>query len=558
MTSVAWALSLRKELRALSPALLAAVAVMAAIPVRQVNVVLAAYVFGALGVGALSVGHEYTYRTLSLALIRPVSRRAIMGAKIAAVTLALGVLVTVALVRLPHLAGVDVTVTEIAGHLRTDVRPTADIAILTALVLPLIGAVSVAPWLTMACRSTMAGIVFTAAVPAMVSLAASSALAMKFGAGAPLPLWAQMVPVQVLWVASLVLALVGTVAGWRKFMSLEAIDGQGATARLPRSLARTAPRVADSATRRRTAWWLLVLKELRLYQMPFVLAALFVVAYVGLRLVPMDPDVFDNLSVLLSGLYAVIAAVLVGSLACAEEHRLGTISWQVLLPVSARRQWAIKLGVVIVLSAVLGFLLPAFLARFADARDGLPMRLEVMGAVVMASCAAVYVSSVSRDGVRAMLTAPVVVAAGALLVPLLERIAVRTYYASVPTAEAILDRWAPTGFSIGTKASLSALYQQSWVWVLGVAIVLLLRFAFRNYRSGYPGMRGLVWQVGQAALWIVVATVMSNMVFALSQTSFYRKNAWCRDHPEECRLEYNRAHPDNPLRPRVPGAGQPR
>ena len=244
------------------------------------------------------------------------------------------------------------------------------------LLLPLACSVFVAPWLTIWSRSVLAGIVFTTALPALSWLGASAALAAHYGIGRPFPPQAQQIPLQVLWGWCLVLCAAGAVAGWRQFMQWQAIDGHRDVVPF-RGLARDAifTRTAPP-TRRRFVPWLLVHKEVRLQEGPILLAGLYAVGLFSLRLaVPMvAPDTYldiclrrcelPNFANRLTMGYAVTSALLVGALASAEERRLGTLSWQLLLPVSRRTQWATKVAVVLGISGALTYMLPGLLARF--------------------------------------------------------------------------------------------------------------------------------------------------------------------------------------------------
>jgi hypothetical protein len=253
----------------------------------------------------------------------------------------------------------------------------------------------------------------------------------------------------VLWVASILLALVGAVAGWRQFMALEAIDGPGAAMRLPRWFA-LGQSLRDTRTERRPVWWLLVTKELRLQHMSFVVAALFVVGYSTFRLAPSSPTCSAIWVRRWRCCTPAILVVLVGALACAEEHRLGTVAWQVLLPVSARRQWAVKVAVVLTLSLVLGCVLPAVLVGVADGKTRLNWNGEVIAIVAMASCAALYLSSISKDGLRAALLAPVVIAGGIPLGALGVSLGNTVSRVTLLYVDALFGRWAPDGFSSTT------------------------------------------------------------------------------------------------------------
>src|SRR5439155_12714055 len=69
---------------------------------------------------------------------------------------------------------------------------------------------------------------------------------------------------------------------WRMFRRLEAIDGRGPDVRLPQWLRwRTTTRTETTAFRNRHPLWLLATKELRLQQLAFVVAGLYVLGSLG-------------------------------------------------------------------------------------------------------------------------------------------------------------------------------------------------------------------------------------------------------------------------------------
>jgi hypothetical protein len=514
VTTSAWVLSVRKELRALLPALVASVAGIVAVPMnlgsRHLDAFLWTYAIGALAIGAISVGHEYTYRTLSFVLARPVSRRAVLGAKAIAVAMALAMLLVTLFVRVSR-----------AGT-------WADAAtVRAALVLPLLGAASVAPWLTMVFRSTLAGMVFTVALPTMAALVAWMAITLKYGIRVDAtPEWAQMLPFHVLWGASIVLALVGAAIGWRQFMVLEAIDGPGAAVTLPRWLARSEP-ASQTRTERRSVFLLLLAKELRLQHMSVVVAALFLAVFAALWLTPLDLAVARALREAAAGLYGVIFVALAGALACAEEHRLGTVAWQVLLPVSATRQWAVKVAVVVTLSLGLGCVLPAALLVLADGSTHIDWNGEIVGLVILASCATLYLSSVSKDGVRAVLLIPAVAACFVPVAALVTPLGDLLFRVAFPYVDAVLGSLAPEGFSTPANAWIvRVLHFTPWVIFGGVAL-LLLRAAFQNYRTGDWSARRITSQVAPVVAWLAAALVLAG-VWGVVQTDSTLRKMWAR------------------------------
>jgi len=102
-------------------------------------------------------------------------------------------------------------------------------------------------------------------------------------------------------------------------------------------------------------------------------------------------------------LHAGAIPLLAGSLASAEERQLGTLSWQVLLPIAAWRQWAVKAAVVLVLSLGLAIGVPAILYALFASGPG-PVRLGWPPAAAIAALAtlSLYASSLSTNGVRAL------------------------------------------------------------------------------------------------------------------------------------------------------------
>jgi hypothetical protein len=192
---------------------------------------------------------------------------------------------------------------------------------------------------------------------------------------------------------------------WRLFMRLEAIEGRGLELHLPAWLVK--PRVRLAAARSaRWVWLELLGKELHLQALTFVVSGLYVaawlaVALVGESLFPIRRAGYMSAATLL---HAAAIPLLAGSLASAEERQLGTLGWQVLLPIAAWRQWAVKAAVVLVLSLGLAIGVPAILYALVASGPG-PVPLGWPPAAVIAAVAALslYASSLSTNGMRALL-----------------------------------------------------------------------------------------------------------------------------------------------------------
>lgn len=360
-----------KEIRALLPAWFATMCAIGAAVLsgpRGHFLGMLAYSFGSVTLGALSIGHEYTHRTLTLLLSQPSSRRRLLLTK-------LGVL-TVMLLTLAAFAWITV--------LRPGELHWVFASLLCALFL--------APLLTMLCRNPLAGPVFVGAAPAWISF------------------FSGILSTGVVWGVTLGVCVAAAVASWRLFMRLESIDGRGQDVRLPEVLRRwIAATFAASTERRRTKRpvWLLVKKEMHLQQMTFAVAGLWVVIWAtAFALAPLVPGLPEFPLAGVGVLYGALLAVLVGSLASAEERQNGTLEWQLLLPMAAWKQWAVKVGTALAITALLSYALPVALAAG---------RIGVLGwhaaAILMLTTGSLYVSSFCRTAVRALMISGVVMLA---------------------------------------------------------------------------------------------------------------------------------------------------
>ena len=170
------------------------------------------YFLGAIALGAWSIGHEYSGRTLSLLLSQPRRRENILLVKMGVLASMLFALTAVEL-------GLGVGLGYEDG---------------LVLALPLLCGLFIAPWFTMLCRNPLAGAVFTAATLILVTLAGEIAAAVKFGiVGPTMAADANALKTAILWWGMLGISAVAVVSGWRMFMRLEAIDGRGQAVQLP-------------------------------------------------------------------------------------------------------------------------------------------------------------------------------------------------------------------------------------------------------------------------------------------------------------------------------------
>ena len=389
-----------KELRALAPiwgvSLMGIVALGLGMRGATAMPAVLTSLLGALVLGAHAAGHEHTSRTLGVMLVQPVPRGLMLAAKSAV----LGVLVT-------GLAAIAAATVE--GS-RNAVMAIAVVAC---------GAFFVTPWLTLATRSAMAGVVFTVSLGAALALGGEAAAFMVYDRTQAAESDAMTLSV-FLWGAAAA-CVAGAILGPRAFLRLEWIDGAGRDIQLPFA--------ASRARRRRTRGALahLVAKELRLQQMTFVAAALLVLLWGAMWMVERSGrEAVPGAAAMVALLVGTALAALAGLIASAEERHLGTHELQLLLPWSAAAQWRVKVAVVLTLALLVGAALPALLVwiasfspvgseRFVAGMLKASRLRQFAAGVLLVAALALYVSSFSRSGLRAVAAAVPVVAGASVL-----------------------------------------------------------------------------------------------------------------------------------------------
>lgn len=485
MSSAVLPLPISKEVRALALPWLACLAcmvipVVADAPRFLGGLSVPAYFLGAAALGAFSIGHEYTDRTLSLLLTMPARRERLFAIK-------LGVLAAM-LLPLWFVAH-----TLVFGDSRLP-QASRDMAAL----LPLLCSLFLAPWLTMACRNPIGGAVFALAIPGMLLVAGELIGVRMYGRGSGM----QAFRLTFASFATIGLCAIGAVMGWRMFLRLEAIEGPGQDVGLPQwlRLSNSTSRAAPHFTRRNPLW-LLVKKELRLHQLPLLVAGLYVLGWLGVTLV----TTFDSIPAYGDTLaaftlpYALLLPMLIGSSASARERQIGTLEWQVLLPMAAWKQWAVKVSVLFGLSLVLALGLPTVLVSVTRLIWGIdpvsPLRpgAALVAFIILLTSGSLYVSSLCRSGLSAVvMPLPATLGAWIFLNVMMDWAGVGWFLASrVPT---VLVPLLVTGF-----------------------IAIVLRFAFTNHRSAdRPAAR--VWR--QAI--VMAAFVTAGVIMAAALQAFHR------------------------------------
>jgi hypothetical protein len=452
VTSGAFRPLVRKEARALMPvwAASAAVIVVAAQTGSPLlfRVGVLAYAFGSVTIGALSIGHEYASGTLAGLLTQPIGRGRLLVVKMAVMSTLVFALMAIALGLLsPKDAG----------------------GLTQRLVLAVgAGSILIAPIMTMLARGALPGTVFTIGVCGLVAAAAD---VLANGPSTRIT-DENAVAARTLFNAGMaVLCAAAAVVLWPLFRRLEAIDGRGTAIELPGWARVRSPSSPDALTSRpQHPFGALFAKELRLQQIPFLVTALYVmVASTAAFLQWRNPDADYVPLPALSALYHGLLALLIGAQASAEERQLGTLEWQVLMPVPMWQQWAVKTFVVVGLALLLGVAVPMVMSLApVFGHSGTAVRamwLPMTLAAALLSITGLYVSSLSTSGVRAM----------AFAIPVVAVAIVGVQFVAV-----VLRRMEP-GAGPLSRSSLSV----EWLFALLAAgmISLLLRLAYLNHRS---------------------------------------------------------------------------
>ena len=471
-------LGVRKESRALSLAWLACLVAMIASAVtgnRQLRALgIPAYFFGTAALGALSIGHEYSHRTLALLLSQPARRERLL------------------LVKLGVLAGMLLTLCAAAYNSpvirRVSPQGVASGYLLATVWLPVLCGLFLAPWLTMICRSPIAGTVFTVTIPGILAVVGELIGVATYGITPE----ADHFRFAIIWRGTLGLCAIGAVMSWRMFMRLEAIDSSP-DVRLPQWLRWTTTSAGARPFTKRQPLWLLVKKELRLQQLAIVVAGLYILGWLtvvslGLLVSEKETDAFNALMFL----YGLLISLLIGSLASAEERQLGTLEWQMILPVATWKQWAVKSGVALSLAMLLAFALPALLVSINPTNMGIHrdsdfLRLYIAVPILLFTAGSLYVSSLCSSGLKALLMS----LPAALGVVLFVNVIVE------PLGSAVFTRVSQLSREIARPRVAVSQFDPGFMSLLLAAVLLamLLRFAMTNHRSAERAA-SRVWEQG--------------------------------------------------------------
>jgi ABC-type transport system involved in multi-copper enzyme maturation permease subunit len=369
-----------------------------------------------LWICANAFGSEFDHRTMGQLLVQPRSRGRIYLEKLG---VAGGIAGTAAVIFFLTPSGSGVT---------------GDPQIL----LLILGLAS-APFFTLISRSTLAGFVFTLAVPLALYLILQTLLDVYHARVYPDLADRSSEEKALLWAGGAIYLGATALAGWRVFKRLEWREGGAGGSSTPGLYALTG--VWDGWLGRR---WLgqhataqLIRKELRLHVVPWLVAGILVGLW-GLSLLirKWAPEsewgvaaANPSTVTLFAGILGAFIFLVTGASAIAEERVLGTLEWQWTQPIPMARQWRIKLGVTTALALTLGLILPAALVWLGfDAEilsttfGSLDWQPITAYSIALAALFAtnLYASSVSQSSMKAVALTPLLLgslwAVGALTV----------------------------------------------------------------------------------------------------------------------------------------------
>jgi hypothetical protein len=491
--------SVSKEVRALAWPWLACLACMvmpavANAPVWLGGLSVPAYFLGTAALGGLSMGHEYTDRTLSLLLTLPARRERLFAIKF-------GVLAVM-------LTGLWVAAATVVFGDSRIVSESQDMAAL----LPVACGLLLAPWLTMVCRNPIGGAVFALAIPGVLFVGGELIGINLYGDTSAM----QDFRLTFVSVGTIALCAIGAVMGWWTFTRLEAIDGPGQDVRLPRWPRRSDASSASARLTRHHPFWLLAKKDMALQQLPIVLAAFYVVAWVVTE--ALASFVFDveyrHAFAALTLPYGLLLAMLIGSSASATERQIGTLEWQTLLPIATWKQWAVKMVVVFGLALVLALGVPLLLLYLGGlVRPTSPLTLMAASSaitiIILMAAGSLYVSSLSKSVLRALVTSiPVMFGAMLFMQFVLFRIGAVSYTAARRFITGMTPTFGVPIYFVPQRAAGVAL--------TAVFLIIVLRLALSNHRSAErPRTRVLTQTVVMAAT--MTAGVVAAAVWQASQ-----------------------------------------
>ena len=369
-------------------------------PDWTVDLIVVGFLLGFLLLGALPFGNEFQHQTLSLLLAQPIGRMEIWSEKLSVMVAAV---LSAALVLL---LAWRVSAVQLDPH---------DAAFFGAWI---IATVSSATFWTLLARSTLGGLALNISVNAL--LIEMPWLVLYHEKLVSVPLSPSTITVSAITFVLMCYAGVMLWLGRRTLARFQATGGMAGD-----DLLMAGPSVMPRAL----AGWFrcqptgavlnLFRKEFRLLRPVWLISLLAALGWACLTLLgllhPRGLTRNFGTTMVSAGVITTLIAILAGSLSLGEERTSGTHLWQLTLPVSARRQWLIKLCTALFAGLVGAGLVPLFFAArllgssnmLADVHVG---RDLLVGAVLL-TFAAFWCACAVKGTVPAVLWAlPVMIA----------------------------------------------------------------------------------------------------------------------------------------------------
>lgn len=193
-----------------------------------------------------------------------------------------------------------------------------------------------------------------------------------------------------------------------------------------------------------------------------------------------------------------MVAVIAGALSVAEERQMGVLASQRLQPVSARRQWLLKIATASAVSVSLSIGVPVLLGLLGTSsafERGHRIGSQLFTVSLFASVG-IYASSLSSTGIRAILGSMAGLAIG---FPAFMTMRTALRPAVRRLTRLIYETWPPTSFAYVLTIS-------EWAFLAATAalIVQLLLFGFINQRREERTTSRLWLQALAIGAWIAV------------------------------------------------------
>jgi hypothetical protein len=215
---------------------------------------------------------------------------------------------------------------------------------------------------TLVARSTLGGMVFNVASIFLISLG-GGVLLEKLIPGFSLD---SRVGLYVILSSGLVYSALFLWLGWWKFVHLEWRDNVSSEGNwLSLSVPWLQGQLSWLRCRPKGALGNLIRKELHLQKPVFTICIVFTLCWLVLLFLrwvaPVAPAWKASLEMLFYGLtwiYILVLLLLAGAISIGDEKMLGLAAWHLTLPVSAWRQWLVKIGIIATVGMLLGVVLP--------------------------------------------------------------------------------------------------------------------------------------------------------------------------------------------------------